>query len=178
MTKQNHSLHRCPFWSELSRKCSISRKGLFVPLYDQISNYCTSENHRNCSQYKEELLSLQVETEAVPINRRNHPRTTSEHPLNLNFINEAGCLIQQTAGIARTINLSVGGMQIRTRGPLFHDCIVRFSYEKSGISPPRHGLAKVKWCNYHLKIMRYTAGLSFYRLTALPADLSNRLDLT
>lgn len=66
-------------------------------------------------------------------------------------------------GAAKTINFSNGGMQIKTKEPLFHDSIVRFSYEKSTISPAWPGLAKVKWCHYHREIMRYTAGLRFFR---------------
>lgn len=161
--KRDYSLCRCPYWSATSRRCFISRKGLLIPLDNQISIFCTSENHRKCRHYKEELLSLAATGEAVPINRRMHPRIYSEHLLTFNCINDTGIMVEQTPGAAKTINFSAGGMQIRTKGPLFHDSIIRFSYKKSAFSPAWPGLAKVKWCYYDPEIAKYTSGLCFYR---------------
>jgi hypothetical protein len=102
----------------------------------------------------------------VSFNRRKHLRTASEHSLILRFLSDTNKLIWHTAGTAKTINLSDGGMQITTEGPLFSDSIIRFSYGNSN-SSQRLGLARVKWCHYRQEIMKYVAGLCFYKFKAL-----------
>jgi hypothetical protein len=159
-------LRRCPYWCNQSRRCTISRNGLFIPLENQISAYCVSEKYDSCRQYKEEQILLQAEREVVSFNRRKHPRAASEYSLTLRFLSDTNKLIWHTAGMAKTINLSDGGMQITTKGPLFSDSIVRFSYVNSDTSQ-RLGLARVKWCHYRQEIMKYVAGLCFYKFKAL-----------
>lgn len=163
MKKDTSSCKHCPYWLADSRKCLISRKGLFIPLEKHIATYCTTPKHTQCHLYRDELLLQQSAQQPANHNRRKYNRFPSGKKLTLHQITDTGTIGDGTSKIAFTTNLSDGGIQIRTKNPLFHGALVSLSYEQTAKSSRKKRLAKVVWCQYEKDSLIYLAGLRFQK---------------
>lgn len=161
MSAKKNDKQKCPYWSEKEHRCTVTNNGLFIPLENYIASFCTTDKHSDCAQYSSELQRQDKFKKLKPENRRKHPRFEKNHRITLKRINESGNIIQHQAGIADTVDLSAGGMQITTREPLISNSILHFNFGKTFPSALQKGLAKVKWCHYHKESLKYTVGLAF-----------------
>lgn len=164
--KKNHpnsSLRNCPYWLAKSRKCLISRQGLFIPLESHISNYCTTLRHTHCRLYVDELFVQQSSSRVSKLNRRKYNRFPSGHQLTLQQVTGANSRRMASLKTVYTTNESVGGLQIRTQSPLFNGSLVSFSYKSPVDSAKQRKLARVMWCRYQKDTLVYLAGLSFQK---------------
>lgn len=158
---------RCPFWSSSNRRCTVSRNGLFIPLEDYISSFCTSAKHTHCHQYKDEMLLRQSGSKRHFRNRRKHSRFPAAKQLILREVDTSGRIITAKEEYAYAKNLSAGGMQIQTKCPLFLGTLLNFTYRNADTSDYNDGLAEVAWCHYQEDSLTYLAGLSFQDKKAL-----------
>lgn len=164
--KKNHpsaSLRHCPYWLAKSRKCLISRQGLFIPLESHITNYCTTLRHTHCRLYVDELFIQQSSSKVSKLNRRRYNRFPSGHQLTLQQVTGANSRRKASSKTVFTTNESAGGLQIRTQSPLFNGSLVSFSYKSSADSARHKKLARVMWCRYQKDTLVYLAGLSFQK---------------
>ncbi len=152
--------HYCPYWLAKSRKCLISSKGLFIPLENHISTYCTTSKHTNCHLYRDELFLQQSGNSTSKHNRRRFNRFPGGKRLILHQVTNTDTR-DTSSKTAYTTNQSAGGMQIRTQSPLFHGSLISFSYDKSSRSSQQKNLARVMWCQYQKDTLVYLAGLAF-----------------
>lgn len=156
----NSNLQYCPYWLAKSRKCLISRKGLFIPLENHISIFCTTLKHSNCHLYRDELFLQQSGSTTSKHNRRRFNRFPGGKRLTLHQVTNTATR-DVASKTAYTTNLSAGGMQIRTQSPLFHGSLISFSYDKAARTPQQKNLARVMWCQYQKDTLVYLAGLAF-----------------
>ena len=163
---KNHpdtSLRHCPYWLAKSRKCLISRQGLFIPLESHISNYCTTLRHTHCRLYVDELFVQQASTKVSKLNRRKYNRFPSGRQLTLQQVTGARSRRKASYKTVYTTNESAGGLQVRTQSPLFDGALVSFSYKSLADSSHKEKLARVMWCRYQKDSLVYLAGLSFQK---------------
>lgn len=153
---------QCPFWTEETRRCSIGRNGLFIPLESHILSYCKSSHFKKCSLYKTELTMVESGREGSFYNRRKHHRNPTKQQVVLRYFDDNGHCILDRPKSADTVNLSAGGMQVCTGEPLMNETIIHFSFLTSSSKDKQKGLARVTWCRYEKEAKRYTAGLSFH----------------
>lgn len=153
-------LNHCPYWLSKSRKCLISRKGLFIPLENHISKFCTTLNHTSCHLYRDELFLQQSGNSASKHNRRRFNRFPGGKKLILHQVTNTETR-EAASKTAYTTNQSAGGIQIRTHSPLFHGSLISFSYDQSTKNPHRKNIARVMWCRYQKDTLVYLAGLAF-----------------
>ena len=154
------SLKHCPYWLSQSRKCLISRKGLFIPLENHISIFCTTLKHKSCHLYRDELFLQQSGSISSNHNRRRFNRFPGGKRLILHQVTNTDTH-EAASKTAYTTNQSAGGIQIRTQSPLFHGSLVSFSYDKSAKGAEHKNLARVMWCQYQKDTLVYLAGLAF-----------------
>lgn len=154
----------CPFWSPVSLKCSLCSEGLFIPLDDHIETYCKTEEHPMCLQYslsRESFLQLSAKAGELGDNRRQYERVESMHCITLVRLSGSGKIVSHFSTRASTIDMSMGGLRLRTEEPLTNDTVVRFSFDDSVPEPLQSGTATIKWCNRLIDRSEYQAGLAF-----------------
>lgn len=161
MDNNQHNKKWCPFWSSTSRRCKAYHNGVFIPLEDYISSFCTSEKHIHCHQYKDEIVLQQSGTNRYSHNRRKHSRFPAAKQLILSEIDQSGKAVTGKVEFAYARNRSAGGMQIQTKCPLFLGTLLTFSEKDSDTSNHNDGLAEVAWCHYQEDSLSYLAGLHF-----------------
>lgn len=151
----------CPFWSQLTMKCLVSRDGLFIPLDDHIELFCTTAEHCNCVQfisYHTQGEQLLIENMREKLNRRNSLRVEAEHRLKLMRMMAGG---SQLAVPAKVLDLSQGGMRVSLESPLTGDSLLQFSFESSFPAGFQKGLGQVAWCHKEIGQAGYQAGIAF-----------------
>jgi hypothetical protein len=165
MSKKERLSRVCPFWSPAEHSCKILKEGLFIPLKDHLEIYCRSDHHTVCRQFRLNEHSHQetgnVDKGEISSNRRKYPRIKTTHHVTLVRLSESGQVVCHHPSIASILDLSSGGMRLKTRDLLMHDSIIQFHFNSSFPSSLKSGLAKVKWCESTSKDMRYQAGLAF-----------------
>lgn len=156
------SLKHCPYWLAKSRKCLISSKGLFIPLENHISIFCTTLKHTRCHLYRDELFVQQSGSSTSKHNRRRYNRFPGGKRLILHQVTNTNTNTHEVSSkTAYTTNRSAGGVQIRTQSPLFHGSLISFSYDTSARPSDQKNLARVMWCQYQKDTLVYLAGLAF-----------------
>lgn len=161
--RPDKSLRHCPYWLAKSRKCLISRQGLFIPLESHISNYCTTLRHTHCRLYVDELFVQQANNKVSKFNRRKDNRFPAGHQLTLHQVTGAKSRRKAAYKTVYTTNESAGGLQVRTQSPLFDGALVSFSYKSPADVSKTEKLARVMWCKYQKDSLIYLAGLSFQK---------------
>ena len=161
---------KCPFWSMASKKCSIGRNGLFIPLDDHVEAFCKTTHFVACNQYtlySENQICLLENVRKSVENRRKYMRIERSHDVTLvkNFkprqLESQFSYEAQFSYKARTIDVSSGGMRMAINNPLLHDTTVHCSFDNS-FPPGLHEVTvRVEWCNKQIDEPGYQAGLSF-----------------
>ena len=155
----------CPYWSPISLKCSICTDGLFIPMDDHIEVYCKTEEYPMCLQYNLSHDSINPSTaHSGPLpskNRRHYERVESTHRITLVRLSSSGKTASHFSTMANTIDLSMGGLRLRTHEPLINDTVVRFSFDDSVPDLLQSGTATIKWCYRMIDTAEYQAGLAF-----------------
>lgn len=156
----------CPFWSPVSLKCSLCSEGLFIPLDDHIEVYCKTQEYPMCLQYSlshDSIMQMAAKAGALPSdNRRQYKRIESKHRITLVRLSGSGKVASHFSTQANTIDMSMGGLRLRTEEPLTNDTVVRFSFEDPVPAILQSGMATIKWCNRLIDRSEYQSGLAFH----------------
>lgn len=156
----------CPFWSPISLKCSMCSEGLFIPLDDHIDVYCKTEAFPMCLQYTlSHESNQQLDAESGDLsseNRRKYDRIESTHRITLVRLSGSGKIASHFSTPASTIDMSMGGLRLRSQEPLINDTVVRFSFDDSVPQLLQSGTATIKWCYRLIDSSEYQAGLAFH----------------
>jgi hypothetical protein len=164
MAERNHRKDSCPFWSPSTLSCSLCSGGLFIPLdEDHIEIYCKSTEFPHCLQYnlnRESILRSRSEAIANE-NRRKHARVKCSHSITLAWLSDSGKIASHTSIEAAAIDMSMGGLRLRSLSPLSNDTVVRFSFDDPIPGLPQSGTASIKWCHRLIDRDEYQSGLAF-----------------
>ena len=155
----------CPFWSPIALKCSLCSEGLFIPLDDHIDVYCRTEDYPMCLQYNLSHDSIspphsQPRYQSYE-NRRKYERIESTHRVTLVRLSGSGRIASHFAMPASTVDMSMGGLRLRTQEPLINDTVVQFAFDDSVPELLQSGTAIIKWCYRLVDSSEYQAGLAF-----------------
>lgn len=173
-TKSLNNKTNCPFWTPETKKCQVCNTGIFIPLEDHISVYCTTSNYIKCMQYG---LNKDLEIEnrmgglRVGHNRRQHMRVESNLQLTLVKLIESEEVVNHTPLTVETLDISRGGMRITTNSPLNRNTRVQFIFEKNFPSPTHKAMAEVQWCNKQIDDPGYQVGVAFH-----DTDIGNAME--
>lgn len=155
---------KCPFWSSNTMKCRISKGGLFIPLDDHISVYCTSFDYPQCLQYslqENDPATITQIVDQIAENRRKHKRIATQQRVTLVQSTHSGKIISHKSAVAHTLDVSQGGMRLSTFQPLRGDSIVEFSFHEPFPLTLHSALGHVAWCNKQINEPGYQAGIAF-----------------
>lgn len=94
-------------------------------------------------------------------NRRKYDRIESTHRITLVRLSGSGKIASHFSTPASTIDMSMGGLRLRTQEPLINDTVVRFSFDDSVPQLLQSGTATIKWCYRLIDSSEYQAGLAF-----------------
>lgn len=171
---QKKPISICPHWSDSQKKCLVSENGLFIPLEQHITTYCTSNRHTECIQFKTESSRQQNRRIASPENRRQYPRIHSSEQIIVNKFTPSGKLDIHHKENAALVDLSIGGMKIQLHEPLFQDTLLKFSFQNEGTRETiPQGFARVRWCTYDKNSLGYAAGLAFNDIDTINSVKAN-----
>ncbi len=162
-TKDPKFIENCPFWSELSMKCRMCKGGLFIPLDDHVEVYCKTLDYPQCLQYAlhpEKQLEIVARAECNK-NRRKFARVEACYKITLVRLIHSGAVVSHFSTLARTLDLSSGGMRLTTDKPLINDSVVQFSFGQPFPESLQEGNGQVAWCNKEIDAPGYQAGISF-----------------
>lgn len=153
----------CPFWSVESKKCSVCNDGLFIPLEEHISAYCTSKDHHHCLQYSLHAPKKNTASEdsVSTANRRQFLRVKLNNKIQLLKMISSGEIVQHISEKAETLDISKIGMRLHTDIPLISDTVIQFAFNDTFPSALRTGAGLVEWCNKQIDQPGYQAGISF-----------------
>jgi hypothetical protein len=154
----------CRFWSALSMKCRICKEGLFIPLDNHIEMYCKTTEYPHCLQYmlySEKIQSYLDITKKVDKNRRKYERYQTCHQITLVRLVQSGEIATHYSTIAKTLDLSGGGMRLTTKNPLANHSLVQFTFDGSFPENLQYGTGQVAWCNKQIDEPGYQAGITF-----------------
>ncbi len=154
----------CPFWSTESLKCRVCNGGLFIPLDDHMAVYCTTPAYPQCLQYElnsEKQLQIMEEASGARKNRRQYMRINASYKVILAKLVEAGEIVSHQSTVAKTLDVSKGGMRLTTEKPLLSNTVVQFSFDDSFPKSLQGGTGQVTWCNKQVDEPGYQAGISF-----------------
>lgn len=154
----------CPFWSADSKKCRVCTDGLFIPLDEHISAYCTSKDHHHCLQYSLHTPKDRQAEDASrknSINRRQSLRIQLSDQIQLLKMIQSGKILKQFSERAETLDMSKVGMRLQTNVPLINDTVVQFAFNDNFPATLRTGAGLVEWCNKQIDTPGYQAGISF-----------------
>lgn len=163
-TKKHINPNFCPFWKAESKKCLVCNGGLFIPLDDHVDVYCKTPDYPQCLQYcMNSEIDLEFIKEATKPhdNRRKYQRHPSIHKVTLVKLTKSGEIVSHLSTVAKTLDLSQGGMRLNMEKPLADDTLIRFSFEDSLPEILRDGTGLVQWCNKQIDEDGYQAGISF-----------------
>ena len=171
MTERLHQKDSCPFWSADTLTCSLDSDGLFIPLDDDhIEVYCKTGEFPHCLQYCiscESYLQSRAGLTAND-NRRRHARVECSHSLTLAWPSDTGVSASHSSIEAAAIDMSMGGLRLRSLAPLSNDTVVWFSFDEPVPGLLQSGAATIKWCHRLIDRSEYQAGLAF--LGNLPVE--------
>ena len=163
---QNYSAKKCPYWiNGDGSECKMTKGGLFLPMPDHISIFCTTSRFTQCHQYirGEELLQETarkfgcVDEEG----RRKYRRVADRFQLTLSSCDEDMNPAEILDDKAFTVDLSLGGIRLETRRQVQPSGIVAFSFGSDFSIPDLSGTAEVRWCEPDHDKDGFVAGLEF-----------------
>ena len=164
MAECKHQKDSCPFWSPSTLSCSLCSGGLFIPLdEDHIEVYCKTAEFPQCLKFKlnrESILRLRSDAVAND-NRRKHARVKCSHNMTLAWLSDSGKIASHTSIGVAAIDMSMGGLRLRSLSPLSNDTVVRFSFDDPIPGLPQSGTAYIKWCHRLIDRAEYQSGLAF-----------------
>jgi hypothetical protein len=166
--------HRvCPHWSPSNRACLLVKDGLFLPVEQHITAYCTSNHFTSCRQYQL-LAGAEIrssEDDSLPVNRRRSIRIPSHHVFRFSEITGSDQRPGRRDDDAWTIDLSNGGLRFASRWLLIPDTVIHFTLETEGAAANLEGRGRVVWSEPLESTPMFHAGLVFTE-TPLPATAS------
>ena len=158
----------CPFWSTESKKCRVCKDGLFIPLEEHITAYCTSKDHHHCLQYSLHAPK-DIKSANNIANRRQSLRLQLSNQIQLVKLIQSGEIIQQLSEQAETLDISTIGMRLQTSVPLLNDTVIQFAFNGNFPAALRSGAGVVEWCNKQIDAPGYQAGISFQSTKVIEA---------
>ena len=163
-------VHVCPYWSDSTKSCLISKQGLYLPVPDHIHTYCRTGNHPFCPQFEQQGASLPEyqngsgkvvdRRERKEEDRRKCTRISGSYSLQLAGLQEDGNTTSLLDKKATTVDLSAGGIRLQTHSELPVNSMVSFSLN-SASGPPVQGIGQIKWCRSLMDSSVFHAGIVF-----------------
>ncbi|PLX48514.1 MAG: hypothetical protein C0613_10860 [Desulfobulbaceae bacterium] len=147
MIKGRSCQTHCPFWlPTCNQACSLTSRGLYLPLPEHILRFCDTSSWRLCPRYVSQgdpLRPFQRSTQHVDKEgRRRHRRFSRHHQL---FLVAAALDNQRREARARTIDLSAGGMRIETACALPQNSRITFTFAQGSPFLDCTGTAEIRW---------------------------------
>lgn len=169
----------CPYWSDSTKSCLVSKQGLYLPVPEHIHTYCRTGNHLFCPQFEQQDADLpeynndsgkvadRRERKVVAdrrdrkaADRRECARISGSYSLQLSGLQEDGNTSFLLDKKATTVDLSVGGIRLQTHCELPVNSMVSF-FLNSASGPPVQGIGQIKWCRSLEDDSVYHAGIVF-----------------
>lgn len=169
----------CPYWSNSTKSCLVSKQGLYLPVPEHINTYCRTGNHLSCPQFEQQDADLpeykndsgkvadRRERKVVAdrrdrkaADRRECARITGSYSLQLAGLKEDGNTTFLLDKKATTVDLSVGGIRLQTHCELPVNSMVSFSLNGAS-GPPVQGIGQIKWCRSLTGSSVFHAGIVF-----------------
>ena len=163
---QNYSAKKCPYWIDGNgNECKMTKGGLFLPMPDHISIFCTTSRFTQCHQYirGEEVLQETarkfgcVDEEG----RRKYRRVADRFQLTLSSCDEDMNPVEILDNQAFTVDLSLGGIRLETHHQIQPSGIVAFTFGADFSIPDLAGVGEVKWSEKNSDSERYLLGIEF-----------------
>jgi hypothetical protein len=121
--------------------------GLFLPVQEHITTYCTSEYYPSCRHYQ--LLATPANTpqstDHQPSHRRRSVRIPRYHGFRFSEISPKDRLPTKRTEETWTIDLSQQGIRFASYRFLPPDTMIRFSLDSEGGICPTTGQGRVVW---------------------------------
>ncbi len=155
---------KCPFWSPISKKCTLCKGGIFIPMDNHVEAFCITPHFSTCPQYtahSENRAFLQEKVRKSEENRRKFIRIATKHKITLVKIFEPQKDEVPIFTSANTLDLSKGGMRMATEKALLHDMLIQFSFDDSFPHILHDVTGQVEWCNKQIDEPGYQVGVSF-----------------
>ena len=94
-------------------------------------------------------------------NRRQHIRVCASHKVTVGRVGQAGEHMAKFPRVARTVDLSMGGVRLATDNPLKSNTLVELIFDKSFPQNLHKATGLVSWCNKQIDEPGYQVGISF-----------------
>ncbi|MBU0728111.1 MAG: PilZ domain-containing protein [Proteobacteria bacterium] len=165
--KETHKLTKsCPHWIKENglKECNISKGGLYIPMPDHIQTYCLSLQYDRCNHYIREYELLQdrmmLETSEAS-DRRLYRRIDGSYSLFLSPFEGMGLQKEIVEKEAKTIDISLGGMQIQSYDRIPTQQMMAFKFGSDFTMDSITGIGEVRWCTDAQKDEGFLAGIAF-----------------
>lgn len=154
----------CPFWNPQNNLCEVKEGGLFIPLEDHISIYCTKPTFSKCMQYDLGCQIEQLSSEELFYwegNRRKHIRIEKDYTVTLVKLIPTGSVATHIS-TAHTLDISMGGMRLLLDEELPKETLMKFSFGNKHPAPIKQGVGKIQWCRAAEETDLFQAGLAMF----------------
>lgn len=151
----------CFYWDGRVKTCRANAGGLFLPVAEYTSRYCTSNLHTSCDHYHD-FVRQQAEVAMGPHDeRRKFARAIGKYPFVISCLSSDSQIRQSVHMQASTIDFSLGGVRFETNQSLPVDALVEFSMAGSYSNLITSGVGRVRWCKHKKTSRLYQVGLAF-----------------
>lgn len=153
----------CPYWSAISKACLLVKDGLFLPVQEHITAYCTSQYYLSC-QHFQRLATSQNERQQegqLPDNRRRSVRVPRYHIFRFSEITPANQSLENRQEESWTIDVCEHGLRFASYRHLTPDSMIRFSLEGEERLSPTQGNARVIWSRPLESTALFHTGIAF-----------------
>ncbi len=151
----------CFYWDERVKTCRANAGGLFLPVAEYVSRYCTSELHPSCVYFHDFVRQQGEEVTSKNDDRRKFARAIGKYPFIINYLACDSQARQSVQVQASTIDFSLGGVRFETNKLLPVDALVEFSMAGSYSNLITSGVGRVRWCRHKKASRLYQIGIAF-----------------
>ncbi|MFC1524305.1 PilZ domain-containing protein [Thermodesulfobacteriota bacterium] len=181
--KQEEKNPSCPYWmrEKGTKECKITKGGLYIPLPKHIDMFCQTERFDQCGHFvtEHDLYHDKMMLNSPPdSDRRLYRRINGNYSLLFSPFQGVGLQKEVVEKEARTIDISLGGMQIESRDEIPASQMMYFSFGKDFAGDVISGIGEVKWCRT-AEEEAFLTGVSFTFLNNdMKHALRNRISMT
>lgn len=151
----------CFYWDERVKTCRANAGGLFLPVAEYVSRYCTSELHASCAHYHDFIKQQTEEATGNNDERRKFIRATGKYPFVISCLSCNSQAPQSVHVQASTIDFSLGGVRFETNQLLPVGAVIEFSMAGSYSNLITSGVGRVRWCGNKKASRLYQVGIAF-----------------
>ena len=141
----------------------LVKDGLFLPVQEHITAYCTSQHYPSCRHYQ--LLASEHQEPArdnhLPVNRRRSVRVPQYHLFRFSELHPKQRTPENRLEETWTIDVSEHGIRFASYRYLAPNTLIRFSLEGDNRRDIARGEARVSWSEPLENTPLYHAGIAF-----------------